>query len=41
MNIQTITKLLTDNGIEANEAKKELCILLEHFCNYSEKDRLM
>lgn len=41
MNIQTITKLLTDNGIEANEAKKEVCMLLEHFCNYTEKDRLM
>ena len=41
MNIQTITKLLTDNGIESNEAKKEVSMLLEHFCNYSEKDRLM
>ena len=41
MNIQTITKLLIDNGIEANEAKKEMCMLLEYFCNYTEKDRLM
>lgn len=41
MNIQTITKILTDNGIEANEAKKEVCMLLEHFCNYTEKDRLI
>ena len=41
MNIQTITKLLIDNGIEPNEAKKELSMLLEYFCNYSEKDRLM
>lgn len=41
MNIQTITKLLTDNGIESNEAKKEVSMLLEHFCNYSEKDRLI
>ena len=41
MNIQTITKLLIDAGIENNEAKKELSMLLEYFCNYTEKDRLM
>ena len=41
MNIQTIIKLLIDSGIEPNEAKKELSMLLEHFCDYSEKDRLM
>lgn len=41
MNIQTIIKLLIDSGIESNEAKKEVSMLLEHFCDYSEKDRLM
>ena len=39
MNIQTITKLLTDAGIDANEAKVEIKMLLEHFCGYSELDR--
>lgn len=39
MNIQTITKLLTDAGIEANEAKVEIKMLLEHFCKYTELDR--
>ena len=38
MNIQTITKMLIDAGIEEREAKKEVKMLLEHFCNYSEKD---
>lgn len=41
MNIQTITKMLTDAGIESNEAKIEVKMLLEHFCKYTEKDRLM
>lgn len=41
MNIQTITKILIDSGIEENEAKKEVQMLLEHFCGYSEKDRLL
>lgn len=41
MNIQTITKMLTDAGIEPNEAKIEVKMLLEHFCKYTEKDRLM
>ncbi len=39
MNIQTITKLLTDAGIEENEAKIEVKILLEHFCHYTELDK--
>lgn len=39
MNIQTITKILIDAGIEPNEAKKEVKMLLEHFCNYTELDR--
>lgn len=41
MNIQTITKMLIDAGIEPNEAKIEIKMLLEHFCKYTEKDRLM
>lgn len=39
MNIQTITKMLIDAGIEPNEAKKEIKMLLEHFCHYAELDR--
>ena len=39
MNIQTITKLLIDAGIEPNEAKIEIKMLLEHFCGYTELDR--
>lgn len=38
MNIQTITKNLIDLGIEPNEAKCEIKILLEHFFNYSSED---
>lgn len=40
MNIQKLTKILTDSGIEPNEAKYEIKMLLEHFCNYSELDKL-
>ena len=40
MNIQTIIKILTDAGIEENEAKKEVKMLLEHFSNYTELDRM-
>ena len=36
-----ITKMLTDSGIEENEAKKEIDMLLEKFCNYTEKDYIM
>ena len=39
MNIQMITKMLIDAGIEPNEAKKEIKMLLEHFCHYTELDR--
>lgn len=39
MNIQTITNMLIDAGIEPNEAKKEIKMLLEHFCHYTELDR--
>lgn len=38
MNIQALTKTMIDSGIEENEAKKELKMLLEYFCDYSEKD---
>ena len=41
MNIQMITKILTDAGIEENEAKVEIKLLLEHFCDYTEKDAVM
>ena len=41
MNIQTIIKMLIDAGIEEREAKKEVKMLLEHFCNYSEKDEIL
>lgn len=39
MNIQMITKTLIDAGIEPNEAKREIKMLLEHFCNYTELDK--
>ena len=41
MNIQAITQLLINVGIEEQEAKKEVKMLLEHFCNYSEKDEIL
>ena len=41
MNIQELTKKLTNAGIEENEAKREVKMLLEHFCNISEKDILL
>lgn len=41
MNIQEITKLLINNGIEENEAKYEIKMLLEHLFDYTEKDKLM
>lgn len=40
MNIPELTKILTDSGIEENEAKYEIKMLLEHFCNYTEKDEI-
>ena len=39
MNIQTIIKTLIDAGIEPNEAKREIKMLLEYFCNYTELDK--
>ena len=41
MNIQTITKILIDAGIDENEAKREIKMLLEHFCGYFEKDEIL
>lgn len=41
MNIQILTKKLIEAGIEQNEAKKEIKMLLEHFCDYTEKDVLL
>ena len=38
MNIRSITEKLINSGIEVNEAKKEVQMLLEHFCNYTEID---
>ncbi|MBE7702699.1 MAG: peptide chain release factor N(5)-glutamine methyltransferase [Cyanobacteria bacterium SIG28] len=40
MNIQDLVQKLINAGIEENEAKIELKMLLEHFCNYTELDRL-
>lgn len=40
MSIQEIVKVLTDSGIAENEAKREVSILLEHFLNYTELDKL-
>lgn len=41
MNIQTLTKILIESGIEKNEAKYEIKMLLEHFCGITEKDILL
>ena len=38
MSIQEILKILTDAGIEQNEADIEVRMLLEHFANYGVKD---
>ncbi len=39
MNIQELTQILIDCGIEQNEAKYEIKLLLEHFCKYTELDK--
>lgn len=41
MLIQDIEKILTDSGIEPNEAKVEVKLLIEHFAGYSLVDILM
>ena len=39
--IQEIVKILTDSGIQENEANIEVKMLIEHFCNYTAKDIIM
>ena len=39
--LQEILKILTDSGIEPNEANVEVKLLLEHFANYGTKDIIM
>lgn len=41
MTIQDIVKILTDSGIEANEANIEVKMLIEHFAGYGVKDIIM
>lgn len=41
MNIQEIVSILVSAGIEPNEAKQEVKMLIEHYCNYSAKDIIM
>ncbi len=41
MNIQTITKILTEAGIEEQEANREVELLLEKVCNISPKDKIL
>ena len=33
--------MLIDAGIEEREAKREIKMLLEHFCNYTEKNEIL
>jgi len=40
MNIQQITEMMINSGIEEKEARKEIKMLLEHFCNYTEMDKI-
>ena len=39
--INEIVKILTDSGIEPNEANVEVKLLIEHFANYGYKDIIM
>ncbi len=41
MNIQEIVQILTDAGIEPNEANVEVKMLIEHFCGFGVKDIIM
>ena len=41
MTIQNIVKILTDSGIESNEANIEVKMLIEHFAGYGVKDIIM
>ena len=40
MNTQTLIDKLIDAGIEESEARREVSLLLEFFCNYTELDKL-
>lgn len=40
MNIQQLTRIMTESGIDYNEAKCEIKMLCEHFCNYTETDKI-
>ena len=37
MSIQDIENLLVESGIERSEAKTEVKMMIEHFCDYSAK----
>lgn len=41
MTIQEIVKILTDSGIESNEANAEVKLLIEHFAGFGVKDIIM
>ena len=41
LSVQEIVKILTDAGIERNEANVEVKLLIEHFADYSTKDILL
>lgn len=41
MTIQDIVKILTDSGIEPNEANVEVKMLIDHFADYGVKDIIM
>ena len=41
MNIQDIVKILTDSGIEPNDANMEVRMLIEHFANFGVKDIIL
>lgn len=41
MQIQNLKQLMINAGIEENEASIELKMLLEYFCNYTEKDSIL
>ncbi len=41
MTIQEIVKILTDSGIEPNEANVEVKLLIEHFANFGYKDLIL
>ena len=41
MTIQEIVKILTDSGIDSNEANAEVKLLIEHFAGFGVKDTIM